>query len=199
VRGERSLTQNRSMNHKAPNQVRIIGGLWRSRVIEFPDSVGLRPTPDRVRETLFNWLGQHLDGETCLDLFAGSGALGFEALSRGASEVVMVEQSASAARGLTENAQRLEADNATIVNTNAMQYLRGATRRFDVIFLDPPFNQGLLEQVLSLLTPWLAIDGKVYIESELTFAPGPAWKILKQSRAGQVKFQLMTPASVEET
>ena len=187
------------MDHKAPNQVRIIGGLWRSRVIEFPDSIGLRPTPDRVRETLFNWLGQRLDEKICLDLFAGSGALGFEALSRGASEVVMVEQSAVVARGLTENAQRLGANGATIVNANATQYLHGATRRFDVIFLDPPFNQGLLEQALALLTPWLAIEGKVYIESELPFAPSPIWKILKQSRAGQVKFQLMTPAADEET
>jgi 16S rRNA (guanine966-N2)-methyltransferase len=183
------------MNRKAPNQVRIIGGEWRSRIIEFPDQTGLRPTPNRVRETLFNWLGQHLDGKTCLDLFAGSGALGFEALSRGASEVVMVEQSASVARGLTENAQRLGMDNATIVNADAMQYLRGATRKFDVIFLDPPFNQGLLEQAFASLTPWLAMDGKVYIESELTFEPSSAWKILKQSRAGQVKFQLMTFAS----
>ena len=87
------------MNRKAPNQVRIIGGLWRSRVIEFPDTVGLRPTPDRVRETLFNWLGQRLDEKICLDLFAGSGALGFEALSRGATEVVMIEQSSAVAGG----------------------------------------------------------------------------------------------------
>jgi 16S rRNA (guanine966-N2)-methyltransferase len=183
------------MTHKAPNKVRIIGGLWRSRIIEFPDHTGLRPTPDRVRETLFNWLGQRLDEKICLDLFAGSGALGFEALSRGASEVVMVEQSASVARGLTENAQRLGMDNATIVNADAMQYLRGATQRFDVIFLDPPFNQSLLEQVLALLVPWLTPEGKIYAESELSFEPSPAWKILKQSRAGQVKFQLMTFAS----
>ena len=187
------------MNRKAPNQVRIIGGLWRSRVIEFPDTVGLRPTPDRVRETLFNWLGQRLDEKICLDLFAGSGALGFEALSRGATEVVMIEQSSAVAGGLRENAQRLGAGNATIVSTNALQYLRGTARGFDVIFLDPPFNQDLLEPVLALLSPWLTPQGKIYAESEVSFDPGPGWKILKQSRAGQVKFQLMSLASTEET
>ena len=170
------------MNRKAPNQVRIIGGSWRSRIIEFPDSTGLRPTPDRVRETVFNWLRQHLDGKMCLDLFAGSGALGFEALSRGAAEVVMVEQSSIVARGLKENAQLLGANNATVVNANAMQYLRGTARPFDVVFL----------------SPWRAPDAKVYAESELNFAPSPDWKILKQSRAGQVKFQIMTPIRAEE-
>lgn len=186
------------MNRKAPNQVRIIGGSWRSRIIEFPDSTGLRPTPDRVRETVFNWLRQHLDGKMCLDLFAGSGALGFEALSRGAAEVVMVEQSSIVARVLKENAQLLGANNATVVNANAMQYLRGTARPFDVVFLDPPFNQGILEQALALLSPWLAPDAKVYAESELNFAPSADWKILKQSRAGQVKFQIMTPIRAEE-
>jgi 16S rRNA (guanine966-N2)-methyltransferase len=186
------------MNRKAPNQVRIIGGSWGSRIIEFPDSTGLRPTPDRVRETVFNWLGQHLDGKMCLDLFAGSGALGFEALSRGAAEVVMIEQSSIVARQLKENAQLLGANNATVVNANAMQYLRGAARPFDVVFLDPPFNQSILDQALALLRPWLAPDANVYAESELSFEPSPDWKILKQSRAGQVKFQIMTPTRAEE-
>ena len=187
------------MTRKAPNQVRIIGGLWRSRIVEFPDSTGLRPTPDRVRETLFNWLGQHLDGKACLDLFAGSGALAFEALSRGAAEVIMIEQSSTVARRLKENAELLGADNATVVNADALQFLRDTARPFDVIFLDPPFQQGFLEPVLALLSPWVTPEGKVYLESELSFAPSSAWKILKQSRAGQVKFQLMTLASVEET
>ena len=186
------------MNRKAPNQIRIIGGLWRSRIIEFPDSTGLRPTPDRVRETVFNWLGQHLNEKMCLDLFAGSGALGFEALSRGAAEVVMVEQSSIVARQLKENAQLLGANNATVVNADALQYLRGTARPFDVVFLDPPFNQGILDRALASLTPWLAPDAKVYAESELSFEPSPDWKILKQSRAGQVKFQIMTPTRAEE-
>ena len=186
------------MKRKTPNQVRIIGGQWRSRVIDFPEDVGLRPTPDRVRETVFNWIGQRLDEKTCLDLFAGSGALGFEALSRGAAEVVMIEQSAPIAHSLRDNAQRLEANNFSVINTNALQYLRGAARQFDVVFLDPPFNQGLLGQVLALLPAWLTPDAQVYAESELSFEPDATWKILKQSRAGQVKFQLMTPASQEE-
>ena len=186
------------MKRKAPNKIRIIGGSWRSRIIEYPDSTGLRPTPDRVRETLFNWLGQHLDGKICLDLFAGSGALGFEAISRGAAEVVMVEQASSVARRLKENAQLLGANNATIINADALQFLRSNARPFDIIFLDPPFNQGLLDQVLIALTAWLALDAKVYVESELSFEPGAAWKILKQSRAGQVKSQLLTLAPAEK-
>ncbi len=186
------------MNHKAPNQVRIIGGTWRSRIIEFPNSLGLRPTPDRVRETVFNWLGQHLDGKACLDLFAGSGALGFEALSRGAAEVVMVEQSSIVARKIKENAQLLGATNAIVVNAEALQYLRGSARPLDVVFLDPPFNQGILDRALMMLRPWLAPDAKVYAESELSYEPSRVWKILKQSRAGQVKFQLMTLAAGEE-
>ncbi len=167
-------------------------------MIEFPDSAGLRPTPDRVRETVFNWLGQRLDEKTCLDLFAGSGALAFEALSRGAAEVLMIEQSALVARRLQENASHFGASNAVVVTTNALHYLRGAARPFDVVFLDPPFNQGLLAQVLELLPAWLMPDAQVYAESELSFEPDATWKILKQSRAGQVKFQLMTHAADEE-
>lgn len=185
------------MSTKSANQVRIIGGIWRSRVIRFSEIEGLRPTPDRVRETLFNWLGQHLDGKTCLDLFAGSGALGFEALSRGAVAVTMIEQSSGAIRSLRENALALGAGNANIVQANGLQFLRGAAKPFDIIFLDPPFNRGLLEQALSILRPWLNSDGKVYAESELSFAPSGEWKILKQSRAGQVKFQLMALANPE--
>jgi 16S rRNA (guanine966-N2)-methyltransferase len=158
----------------------------------------LRPTPDRVRETVFNWLGQRLDGKTCLDLFAGSGALGFEALSRGAASVTMIERSSDAVRSLRENAQILEASNATIVQIDGLQYLRGTAKTFDIVFLDPPFNCAVLEQVLSILRPWLAPDGVVYTESELGFEPNANWKILKQSRAGQVKFQIMVPAIIEE-
>lgn len=184
---------------RTSNQVRIIGGDWRSRIIRFPESVGLRPTPDRVRETVFNWLGQRLDGNNCLDLFSGSGALGFEALSRGASEVVMVEQSQVVARALSENASYLGATSAVIVNADALIYLRGPQRAFDVVFLDPPFNQSLLPAVLALLRPWLASDARVYMECEPSFDPGAEWKILKQSRAGQVKFQLLSLAKAEGT
>jgi 16S rRNA (guanine966-N2)-methyltransferase len=187
------------MAPRAANQVRIIGGDWRRRIIHFPAGIGLRPTPDRVRETVFNWLGQRLDGKTCLDLFAGSGALGFEALSRGAAQVVMIEQSRPVARALSENAQRLGDASAAILNGDALQYLRGPKRPFDIVFLDPPFNQSLLPAILALLPPWLAPDARVYMECEPNFEPDSEWKILKQSRAGQVKFQLMAPVLSEGT
>jgi 16S rRNA (guanine966-N2)-methyltransferase len=184
---------------RAANRVRIIGGNWRSRMIHFPDSAGLRPTPDRVRETVFNWLGQRLDGKVCLDLFAGSGALGFEALSRGAARVVMVEQSRSVTQTLSENAQHLGAEMAEIVNADGMQYLRNSKRCFDIVFLDPPFKQSMLMPILALLPPRLAADGCVYMECEPSFAAGDRWTILKQGRAGQVKFQLMKPAVPDAT
>ena len=186
------------MAQKAANQVRIGGGLWRSRIIRFPDGAGLRPTPDRVRETLFNWLGQRLDGKTCLDLYAGSGALGFEALSRGASEVVMVEQSRQVAQTLKDNGLLLKASALTVINGDALQYLCGTPRRFDIVFLDPPYQQSLLPQTLNLIAPWLADGALVYAESELGVTPSPDWKILKQSRAGQVNFRLMTLALEED-
>ena len=182
------------MVQKAANQLRIGGGLWRSRIIRFPDAMGLRPTPDRVRETLFNWLGQRLDGKTCLYLFAGSGALGFEALSRGASEVVMVDQSRQVAQSLKDNGLLLKATALTVINADALQYLRGTPRRFDTVFLDPPYQRGLLLQTLALLTPWLAAGARVYAESELGVTPSSDWKILKQSRAGQVNSRLLTLA-----
>ncbi len=110
----------------------------------------------------------------------------------------MIERSSDAVRHLRENAQGLEASNATIVQADGLQYLRGISKRFDIVFLDPPFNCAVLEQVLSILRPWLDSDGVVYAESEMTFAPSGEWKILKQSRAGQVKFQIMVPAIIEE-
>src|SRR5947209_3414183 len=118
------------------NRVRIIAGTWRSRLIRFPPAAQLRPTPDRVRETLFNWLGQRLDGLACLDLFAGSGALGFEALSRGARRVVMVERERAVAEALRDNAKKLEAENADVVEGDALAYLSRPAETFDVVFLD---------------------------------------------------------------
>ena len=130
------------------NSVRIIGGAWRRRVVCFPDAESLRPTPDRVRETLFNWLGQDLSGLSCLDLFAGSGALGFEAASRGAARVVMVERSAGVAAALRSNARLLgAAERVEIVQADAVKFASSRAAgapRFDVLFLDPPYNQGWL-------------------------------------------------------
>jgi 16S rRNA (guanine966-N2)-methyltransferase len=174
------------------NTVRIIGGLWRSRILEFPDAAGLRPTPDRVRETLFNWLGRDLTGLSCLDLFAGSGALGFEALSRGAASVVMVENNAAALAALRENARKLAAANLTVVRGDALEFARGARSRFDVVFVDPPYGLGLQAAALALVRGLLAEGARVYAESEAALEPPPqGWIILKRARAGKVHFHLL--------
>jgi 16S rRNA (guanine966-N2)-methyltransferase len=173
------------------NTVRIIGGVWRSRILEFPDAADLRPTPDRVRETLFNWLGQDLSGRTCLDLFAGSGALGFEALSRGAASAVMVEKDSAVLRALRENAQKLGAENLTVVRGDALEFAGETPSRFDVIFVDPPYRLGLQAAALTLVRRLLAPHGRVYVESPSAFEPGHGWTVLKSSRAGNVRSHLL--------
>ena len=177
------------------NEVRIIGGTWRSRRIPFPDAQGLRPTPDRIRETLFNWLGQDLNGFRCLDLYAGSGALGFEALSRGAIRVIVVDCNAAVVRSLDENASRLQASQAGIIRADALEFLRrnasGMPERFDLIFLDPPFDAGMPAEVMELLPGQLAPGGRVYLESgRAPDWPAP-WHVEKSGRAGQVYYQLL--------
>ena len=177
------------------NTLRIIGGLWRSRRIGFPDHEGLRPSADRVRETLFNWLGQDLGGLDCLDLFAGSGALGFEALSRGAARVVMVEQNREVCAALRANAELLQAKNLQFRCMDALEFAQSArsnaTDRFDVVFLDPPFASSLLGQVLEKIPPLLKPGAKVYVESAHAFEQTPGWRLLKHGRAGQVHFHLL--------
>jgi len=180
------------------NQVRIIGGEWRSRRISFPDHEGLCPSADRVRETLFNWLGQDLTGQRCLDLFAGSGVLGFEALSRGAACVVMVEKSRSVCEALRRNGVLLGAKNLQLRCADALEFASAApvdaTAGFDVVFLDPPFGSGLLAQALPLVIPLLLPGARIYIESAAAFAPSGGWRILRQGRAGQVHYTLVTYA-----
>ncbi len=179
----------------AAGQVRIIGGQWRSRVLKFPELPGLRPTPDRVRETLFNWLGQDLTGMRCLDLFAGSGALAFEALSRNAREVVMVERDARARAWLAESAIALDCGaRARIAGTDALQFSDSGRVGFDLIFLDPPFDQGLLEQVWPRIGALAAPAGLVYIETGAPFAPEAPWVTWKSGRAGAVFYQLVKRA-----
>ena len=177
------------------NRVRIIGGAWRSRRISFPDHEGLRPSADRVRETLFNWLGQDLHGKTCLDLFAGSGALGLEALSRGAAAVVMVEKSRRVFESLRGNAELLGAKNLQLHCTDALEFATAAAAqdaaRFDIVFLDPPFGSSLLAQVLPRIAPLLKPDAMVYVESAAAFVETGAWRIIKRGRAGQVHFNLV--------
>jgi len=177
----------------ASNEVRIIGGLWKGRKLRFPDVPGLRPTLGRVRETLFNWLGAGIRGANCLDLFAGSGALGFEALSRGAASVTFVEQNRKAAAALRANAEALGADTAEVVSRSAESYLATVTsRRWDVVFFDPPFSDGralaLLETVRASL---LAPDGVIYVERPRRSPLPLAAEMIKQSTAGECHFGLL--------
>jgi len=173
------------------NRVRIIGGVWRSRVISFPDQQDLRPTPDRVRETLFNWLGQDLTGLTCLDLFAGSGALGFEAASRGAKHVILVERERAPHAALEVNRKLLGATQVKVVRADALAFLRGARDVYDVVFADPPFAADRWATLFAALTPRLAAGGSVYCESGGEFALPAGWQVYKAGRAGQVHYQLL--------
>ena len=168
------------------NQVRIIGGQWRSRIVRFPDSSSLRPTPDRLRETLFNWLGQDLTGKVCLDLFAGSGALGFEAASRGARQVVMVEQDVAVYRALRQTQTTLSAEQIEMYRADAFGFLKTDARCYDVVFLDPPFRLGWLPRLLPMLPVRLGPAARVYLEAEEPVAMPEGFEVLKQSRAGQV-------------
>lgn len=178
------------------NSVRIIGGGWRGRRVSFPDIPGLRPTPDRVRETLFNWLQHAVAGARCLDLFAGSGVLGLEALSRGAKEVVFVEPVVAASRALQEQLIRLGGSaKGQVAAMGAARYLRSPPQAFDIVFLDPPFGRGALAEYVPLLDAgqWLTVGALVYLEDEKT-AGVPAlprhWGILKSKSAGEVGYHL---------
>lgn len=181
--------------NRTNNALRIIGGVWRGRRLNFTESSDLRPTPDRIRETLFNWLGPSIEGSTCLDLFAGSGALGFEAASRGAAEVVMVETNSLVAGQLQRQAALLQATQIGVVQADAFDWLGTDHRIFDVVFLDPPFGRGLLGKILRLLrkSGAVTVGTRVYMEteSELPALELPAgWKGLRSKRAGRVSFQL---------
>jgi 16S rRNA (guanine966-N2)-methyltransferase len=178
-------------NPQSAGRIRIVGGIWRSRLIGVPSRPGLRPTPDRVRETLFNWLGQHLDGLACLDLFAGSGALGFEAASRGAARVVMVESDQTTIGTLRASRAALDAERVEIVSSDAFAYLATVRERFDVVFLDPPFRQNVLPAALEALPSCLAQDARVYVEAASPLSAPEPWRELRRKRAGQVSYQLL--------
>jgi 16S rRNA (guanine966-N2)-methyltransferase len=181
------------------NAVRIIGGQWKRSKLPVIDSPGLRPTPDRVRETLFNWLGQDLSGWRCLDAFAGTGALGFEAASRNAAQVVLLERSRALADGLRQHQQRLGAQNVRVEAADAMVWMAGcAPQAFELIFLDPPFDAGLLLPALERAVRVLATEGFVYIEAgqpldepELS---AQGWRMHRTARAGMVHFALLQRA-----
>jgi 16S rRNA (guanine966-N2)-methyltransferase len=176
-----------------PREVRLIGGDWKRSKLPVADKPGLRPTPDRVRETLFNWLGQRLDGWRVLDAFAGSGALGFEAASRGAAEVVLLERDAELARSLAASAGRLKAGNVRVEQTDALAWMRRAEpRRFDLVLLDPPFADALLEPAVAAASSLMGEAGWLYVESDQPWPPEHAsWRLWRQSRAGSVHFALL--------
>lgn len=176
-------------------QIRLIGGQWRGRKLPVPDSPGLRPTTDRVRETLFNWLAPSMVDARCLDCFAGSGALGLEALSRYAAQATLLEMERGVAQQLQKNLATLKAGNARVVNTNTLAFLAQAGTPHDIVFVDPPFRKGLLEETLTLLESngWLADDALIYVESEVEngLPPVPAsWQLHREKVAGQVAYRL---------
>ncbi|QBP77394.1 16S rRNA (guanine(966)-N(2))-methyltransferase RsmD [Herbaspirillum huttiense] len=191
--------------NRGPHQVRIIGGQWKRTPLPVLDAEGLRPTPDRVRETVFNWITHLIDGAweqvACLDLFAGSGALGFEAASRGARRVVMVENSSPAVRQLEANRDKLKADKLAIVRGDALAAVQSAAQRepggYGLVFIDPPYHQGWLEKVLPACMPLLTPSGLVYAEAEYPLDGEQApewmqdWEVVRADKAGMVFYHLL--------
>lgn len=186
--------------------LRIIAGAWRGRRFRFPAEANIRPTPDRVRETLFNWLRDGVTGARCLDLCAGSGALGLEALSRGAARVHFVESDATAVRELRARLEEWGASGGSVERMDALRYLRSKPEAFDIVFLDPPFTAGLLRSAAQLLEDreWLAPAALIYVESsariELPELP-QTWQLARAKRAGEVRYHLYqksTPGGITE-
>ena len=182
-------------NHAGSGQIRIIGGQWRGRKLPVPEIPGLRPTTDRVRETLFNWLAPSIVDANCLDCFAGSGALGLEALSRYAASATLLEMERGVAQQLQKNLATLKASNAKVVNTNTLAFLAQAGTPHHIVFVDPPFRKGLLEETLKLLenNGWLSDEALVYIESEVENGLPPVpmnWHVYREKVAGQVAYRL---------
>ncbi len=190
------MSRGRSDRGSPSGRLRIVAGKWRSRLLPIADDRWLRPTPERVRETLFNWLGPTIEGARCLDLFAGSGALGLEALSRGAREVVFVERSANAVAVLKQSISMLEATGAEVLKLDAMIYLRAEPDVFDIVFLDPPFDADIGGDLCRLLDErgWLASGAQVYLEQDrdqpLPELPA-GWEVQREKTAGQVRYALL--------
>jgi len=178
----------------AQNELRIIAGKWRGRKISFPDALGLRPTGDRIRETLFNWLMNDIHGAVCLDAFSGSGALGFEAASRGAQRVILLDTNAEAVKSLKANQKKLAAEEVTINQQGALEFLKQTKQPVDIIFLDPPFHQGLINKALATIkaSQILKDSGLIYVEYESELSPDFSdWSVLKSKETGQVCFALL--------
>ncbi len=188
-------TRDRKSAPSAPGKLRIIGGRLRGSRLDVADVPGLRPTSDRVRETLFNWLAPQLPGARCLDLFAGSGALGFEAASRGASSILMIERDSRAVLALRATAQRLKVDIVQVHEGDALAWLdASATPRFDLVFVDPPFADGMIDSSLAALAAWLAPDAWVYDESGCDHVPAvpTGWRLHREGRTREVRYALYT-------
>ncbi|MGL4576441.1 MAG: 16S rRNA (guanine(966)-N(2))-methyltransferase RsmD [Burkholderiaceae bacterium] len=187
----------KNSTQNAPGKVRIIGGQWKRTPLAVPQMEGLRPTPDRVRETVFNWLFTlrgALEGARCLDVFAGTGALGLEAASRGAAQVVLVERDAKLAAALTAACAKLKAQQVQVRQGDALTVLRSLAGPFDLAFLDPPYGKALLAPALAAVAPLLAPDALVYAEDDapLAFA---GWEAVRQDRAGAVHYGLLQRAN----
>ena len=187
------------------SRIRITGGEWRSRLVQVADAPDLRPTPDRVRVTLFNWLGQDLHGLHCLDLFAGSGVLGFEAASRGAASVTLVERSRRVFQTLQRNAAALDDTRSTasaeprlrLVCGDALEFAPPAGKRFDLLLLDPPYGQGWLVRIAPRLEMLATPTARLYVEAEAPLRTLGRWTVVKQGQAGQVFFHLLEPTAHE--
>jgi len=191
------MAKRQKRNDPRPGRLRIVAGNWRSRLLDIADVPGLRPTSERIRETLFNWLEPRIHGARCLDLFAGTGALGLEALSRGAASAVFVEKSMRAVGSLNANIKTLGAEGAVVRHMHALDYLRGEnTEQFDLVFLDPPFAAGMIVEVCRLLAErkLLANDARIYIEQARSKADPElpeGWQVLKNKTAGGVRYMLV--------
>ena len=188
---------------KAMGEVRVIAGLWRGRKLPVLNAEGLRPTTDRVKETLFNWLMMDVANARCLDCFAGSGSLGIEALSRQAQAVVFLEKFANAAQQLKKNLASLKTDKGTVINTDTLAYLaqKNNDNSFDIIFIDPPFHHQFVPQILPLLQQnnWLAENALIYVETEKNHPPLPLaenWQIIKEKSAGMVTSRLIQVTTI---
>lgn len=198
ARNQRKNNSIPKKGHLQTGEVRIIGGDWRGRKLPVLEAEGLRPTSDRVRETLFNWLQFEVPQASCLDMFAGSGALGLEALSRGAQQVVFLELNAQNALQLRQNTQLLKANNAEIVQTDALNWLDGTTEKFDIIFVDPPFNKGLMQPAIDVICSkkcfknnqvWLYLEQEKNLDWPI-FPEG--WLCHREKTTSQVKYALFT-------
>lgn len=185
------LNQSKQSKKQQKNTVRIGAGEWRSRLLQFPDAEGLRPTPDRVRQTVFNWLGQDLTGNVCLDLFAGTGVMGFEALSRNAKSVVMIELAKAPYQALLHNQSTLKAVGAQIIQQDVLQFLATNQQKFNIIFCDPPYQKQWMDKLLPLMGEHLSVGGLLYAEAEYAIVSNAQWDVVKHGKAGNVYYHLL--------